>query len=158
MNTRGITRLGFIPVWTLLWVGTGAAAQEITTKSVTSRRHEIKADRLPRPDEKQSVNNRPTTVKAPAQPVLEAPPGFRVTVFASNVDGARWLVLSPTGDVLVTQKRGSDITLLRDKDRDGTAEHRSRFAGSGNALNQPFGIAFTGDAVLIANTDGVRRY
>jgi glucose/arabinose dehydrogenase len=141
-----------------MWIVSGAAAQEITTKSVTPRRHEIKVDQLPPPNEEQSVNNRPTTVKAPTQPVLEAPPGFRVTVFASEVEGARWLVLSPTGDVLVTQKKGDDITLLRDTDRDGTAEQRSVFAGKRNALNQPFGIAFAGDHVFIANTNGVRRY
>lgn len=139
-------------------LATVTTAQEIITRSVTPRRHEIKLDELPPPNEKESVNNRPTTAMMPARPVLEAPPGFRVSVFASDVESARWLVLTPTGDVLVTQKRGSDITLLRDRDRDGVAEERKRFGSERNGLNQPFGIAFLNDAVFIANTNGVKRY
>lgn len=134
------------------------AAQDIVTKHVTPRRHEIRISDLPPPNEKGSVTNRPTTARPPARAVLHAPAGFRVTVFADNVESARWLVRTPAGEVLVTQKRGHDITLLRDKDGDGVAEERKRFGSGRNGLRQPFGIAFHDDVVFIANTDGVKRY
>ena len=133
-------------------------AQEIMTRTVEPRRHEIKLNVLPPPNEKQSVTNRPNTVQMPDRAVLEAPPGFRIAVYAPDVKSARWLVLTPEGDVLVTQKRGHDITLLRDRDRDGVADERIPFGTERNGLNQPFGIAFHQNSVFIANTDGVMRY
>lgn len=138
--------------------GSSAAAQEIITRSLAPRRHEITVADLPPPNPRESVTNRPNSVKPPARPVLYAPPGFRVRVFAADVDSARWLVLTPAGDVLVTQKRGNEITLLRDRDGDGVADQRKRFGGERNGLNLPFGIAFHDDAVFIANTDGVLRF
>ena len=44
------------------------------------------------------------------------------------------------------------ITLLRDKDGDGVAEHRSAFM---EGLSQPFGMALIGDTFYVGNTDGV---
>lgn len=139
-------------------VGSSAGAQEIVTRSVTPRRHHITVADLPPPNPKESVTNRPNMAKPPARPVLHAPEGFRVNVFAANVDSARWLVLTPAGDVLVTQKRGNEIMLLRDRNGDGVADQRTRFGGEENGLNLPFGIAFHDDAVFIANTDGVMRF
>lgn len=156
MNARRKFLVG--SVWPLVLITGVLTAQEITTRNATPRRHEIKVGDLPPPNESESVTNRSWSVKMPARPVLEAPPGFRVTVFASDVNSARWLALTPTDDVLVTQKRGNDIMLLRDRDRDGVAEQRVRFAGERNGLKQPFGIAFHDNVVFIANTDGVRRY
>jgi glucose/arabinose dehydrogenase len=133
-------------------------AQEITTRDMSPQRHYLTADRLPSPNEKESVTNRPKTAKTPASPVLNAPAGFRVNVFANEVPSARWLALTPSGDVLVTQKRGNDITWLRDKNGDGVADERKHFGGEKNGLNLPFGIAFHDDAVFIANTDAVLRF
>ena len=44
------------------------------------------------------------------------------------------------------------ITLLRDKDGDGIAETREVFM---EGLNQPFGMALSGDTFYVGNTDGV---
>ena len=108
-------RISATAAWfSLLGFGSIVNAQEIVTRALAPQRHHVTVDRLPAPNEKESVNNRPKTAKTPGKPVLNAPAGFRVTVFASDLAGARWLVLTPTGDVLVTQKRGHDITLLRD--------------------------------------------
>lgn len=133
-------------------------AQEIATRPITPKQYRITVVDLPPPNEKQSVTNHPETARTPASPVLQAPAGFRVTVFANDVAGARWLALTPTGEVLVTQKRGNDIMLLRDKDGDGVADERKRFGSEANGLNLPFGMAFHDDAVFIANTDGVVRF
>ena len=44
------------------------------------------------------------------------------------------------------------ITLLRDTDGDGVAETREIFM---EGLNQPFGMALSGDTFYVGNTDGV---
>ena len=107
--------------------------------------------------------------------------GLEVTAFAIGLDHPRWLNVLPNGDVLVAEtnappkpddgkgvkgffmgaamkKAGAATptanrsTLLRDGDRDGSAETRSVFL---SGLNSPFGMALAGDRLYIANTDAV---
>jgi glucose/arabinose dehydrogenase len=153
MKTRDFRRGESLARGVLAWAFAGiAGAQEITTRAMNPQRHHLADERLPAPNEKKSVNNRPRTAKMPDKAALNAPAGFRLSVFANDVASARWLVLTPPGDVLVTQKRGHEITLLRDKNGDGVADERKRFGNDENGLNQPLGIAFHDDTVLIANT------
>ncbi len=111
-----------------------------------------------------------------------APPGFKVTRFASGLDHPRWLYVLPNGDVLVAEsstvprdvhsitdivqswlQRGAGavkpsanrITLLRDKHGAGEADQRFVFA---SGLNQPFGMLLLGGMFYVANTDGVWRF
>ena len=110
--------------------------------------------------------------------------GTKVTRFAGDLAHPRWLHVLPNGDVLVAEtaaperpeenrglkawfmglfmkKAGSAvpsadrITLLRDADGDGVAETRATFA---SGLHSPFGMAQVGDAMYVANTDGIVRY
>ncbi|PZO02997.1 MAG: sorbosone dehydrogenase [Alphaproteobacteria bacterium] len=108
--------------------------------------------------------------------------GFTVNAFASGLDHPRWIYPLPNGDVLVAEsnappkpedKKGGirgwvmrqvmgragaavpspdRIILLRDADRDGTAESRSVFMQN---LTSPFGMALVGDRLFIANADAV---
>jgi glucose/arabinose dehydrogenase len=105
--------------------------------------------------------------------------GLKVNAFATGLKHPRWIHLLPNGDVLAaealsvpggirtvfdyamlsTMKRAAAvgvspnrITLLRDADRDGTAEIREVFL---DGLNQPFGMALLGDTFYVGNTDGV---
>jgi glucose/arabinose dehydrogenase len=107
--------------------------------------------------------------------------GLAVNPFAADLDHPRWLYVLPNGDVLVAetnapagrknrtgirgwamgmaQKRAgaatpsaNRITLLRDADGDGTAEVREAFLEN---LNSPFGMALVGNALYVANTDGI---
>jgi glucose/arabinose dehydrogenase len=135
-----------------------ADAGALISRPTTPAKHRITVDSLPPPDLNHRANRRPKEVPPPAEATLNVPEGFSVNVFAENVEKARWLALTPTGDVLVTQTRGNDIVLLRDADKDGRAEVRKKFAGEQNGLNQPFGIAFADGAVFIANTDSVMRF
>jgi glucose/arabinose dehydrogenase len=110
-------------------------------------------------------------------------PGLAVTAFAEGLDHPRWLHVLPNGDVLVAEtnapprpaKKGvkariekylmkragavgpsaNRITLLRDSDGDGVAEHRSVFI---SGLNSPFGMALVGGDFYVANTDAVLRF
>ncbi|TPQ32107.1 sorbosone dehydrogenase [Bradyrhizobium guangdongense] len=106
-------------------------------------------------------------------------PGLKVNAFATGLDHPRWINVMPNGDVLIaeatqipgparsmfhlamqaTMRRAAAlgvsanrITLLRDKDGDGFAEHRGTFM---EGLSQPFGMALVGDTFYVGNTDGV---
>jgi len=114
----------------------------------------------------------------------QAAAGLAVAAFAAGLDHPRWLYVLPNGDVLVAETnappRADDaqglkgwvmglvmaragaatpsanrITLLRDADGDGVADERHVLL---EGLNSPFGMALVGDALYVANTDGVLRF
>ncbi|MEG4445929.1 hypothetical protein QUB47_29200 [Microcoleus sp. AT9_B5] len=111
--------------------------QIVPTKPLSPQPIRIVATALPQPGASQSASKPPQVIPIPASPVLRVPPGFVVNVFADNLDAPRWLALTPTGDVLVTETRQNRITLLRDANRDGVAEVRKTFANAQNGLNIP---------------------
>jgi glucose/arabinose dehydrogenase len=110
--------------------------------------------------------------------------GLRVAAFAEELDHPRWLHVLPNGDVLVAEtaapERPDDgkgikgffmrkamrragsavpsadrITLLRDADGDGVAEHRSALIEN---LKSPFGMDLVGGSLYVANTDALLRF
>jgi glucose/arabinose dehydrogenase len=105
--------------------------------------------------------------------------GLKVNAFATGLKHPRWIYVLPNGDVLVaeatevagpvrslftyamqvTMRRAAAlgvsanrITLLRDRDGDGVTETSEIFM---EGLNQPFGMALSGDSFYVGNTDGV---
>ncbi|MEG4209506.1 PQQ-dependent sugar dehydrogenase [Microcoleus sp. S13_B4] len=132
--------------------------QIVPTKPLSPQPIRIVATSLPHPGASESASKPPQVIPIPASPVLRVPPGFVVNVFADNLDAPRWLALTPTGDVLVTETRQNRITLLRDANRDGVAEVRKTFASTQNGLNIPFGMAFADRYFFLGNTDEVRRF
>jgi glucose/arabinose dehydrogenase len=105
--------------------------------------------------------------------------GLKVNAFATGLRHPRWIHVLPDGGVLVAEAQqvpepvqsvfgyamqatmrradalgesANRITLLRDADRDGSAEKRETFM---EGLNQPFGMALVGDTFYVGNTDGV---
>jgi len=113
---------------------------------------------LPQPFATESASKSPQVVPVPANPVLQVPTNFTVNVFAEGLDRPRWLALTPTGDVLVTETRQNRIRLLGDRDRNGSAEINQTFATAENGLNIPFGMAFAGSYFFLGNTDAVLRF
>jgi len=108
-----------------------------------------------------------------------ASPGLKVSAFARELRHPRWILVLPSGDVLVaeatevsrsargvfdyamvsTMKRAAAmgdsanrISLLRDADGDGLAETQEVFM---DGLRQPFGMAVLGSSFYVGNTDGV---
>ncbi len=118
----------------------------------------ITLSNLPKPFASESASKPPTVVPIPANPTLQVPPGFVVNVFADGLDAPRWLALTPTGDVLVTETRQNRILLLRDTKGNGVADVKKTFASATNELNRPFGMAFTGNSFFLGNTDAVLRF
>jgi glucose/arabinose dehydrogenase len=110
--------------------------------------------------------------------------GLQVDALAMGLDHPRWLYVLPNGDVLVAESNAPPkpegaggirgfvqglmmkragaavpsadrITLLRDADGDGVAETRSVFLSN---LYSPFGMALVGDALYVANANGIVRF
>ncbi|NEQ75694.1 MAG: hypothetical protein F6K23_23205 [Okeania sp. SIO2C9] len=130
----------------------------IETQTLLSENIRISLDSLPIPFATDSASNPADIIPVPDNPVLQVPDGFTVNVFAENLERPRWLEVTPTGDVLVTETPLNQIRLLRDTDGDGTVDFSQVFADAENGLNQPFGMAFTEDYFYVGNTDSVVRY
>jgi len=115
---------------------------------------------------------------SPGQTPIAAP-GLKVNAFATGLKHPRWLLVLPSGDILVaeatevsrsakgvfdyamvsTMKRAAAmgdsancISLLRDTNGDGVAETQEVFM---DGLRQPFGMAVLGSSFYVGNTDGV---
>ncbi|NEP77852.1 MAG: hypothetical protein F6K17_07890 [Okeania sp. SIO3C4] len=130
----------------------------LETQTLLSENIRIPLDSLPIPFASDSVSNPANIIPVPDNPVLQVPDGFTVNVFAENLERPRWLEVTPTGDVLVTETPLNQIRLLRDTDGDGAVDFSQVFADAENGLNQPFGMAFTEDYFYVGNTDSVVRY
>lgn len=131
---------------------------QIATTSLTPAPIRIPLETLPAPFETSSTANPATVIPIPDNPVLQVPEGFTVNVFAEGLDQPRWLAVTPTGDVLVTETPQNQIRLLRDLDGNGVADTSTIFAGPENGLNRPFGMAFSDGFFFVGNTDAVVRF
>ena len=83
------------------------------------------------------------------------PQGFKVSVFAQGIDGVRNLVMGP-GNVVYAARQGSGVIVkLPDANRDGVADSAVTVA---SGLRGPFGIAFRGDTMYVAEMTAVKRF
>jgi glucose/arabinose dehydrogenase len=123
-----------------------------------TRRHITVAD-LPAPAEDQSIDNTANVVPRPADAWPIAPKGFKVELYAANLDNPRELRTAPNGDIFLAESSDGEIKVFRGVTADGKAKEVSVFA---SGLHQPFGIAFypSGDNphwVYIGDTDAIVR-
>jgi len=86
---------------------------------------------------------------------LKAPPGFHISVFAEDVDGARMMIFSPDGTLLVSEAGEGKVVALPDKKHAGKAEQVVTVL---SGLNEPHGLAFYEGKLYVAENDKVRRY
>ena len=86
---------------------------------------------------------------------LKVPPGFNISVFAREVDGARMMIFSPGGVLLVSESGEGNVVALPDPKHTGKAE---RIVTVLHGLNEPHGLAFYEGKLYVAENDKVRRY
>lgn len=130
----------------------------IQTESLKGEPIRITLEDLPEPYATNSASSPPKVVPIPENPILRVPAGFEVNVFAEGLEQPRWLALTPTGDILVTETRQNRIRLLRDTDGDGVADVQKTFADANNGLDIPFGMAFADGYFFLGNHNAVKRY
>ena len=98
----------------------------------------------------------PAATPAPAVAPIEdfkLPQGFAISVFASDLPGARLMTVSPEGVLLVARRRTSEVVALPDQNKDGVAEPSVILSGLTNAHS----VAFKDGYLYIATTPAVMR-
>jgi glucose/arabinose dehydrogenase len=123
------------------------------------RRHLTAAD-LPAPAPDQSVDNGPDVVPRPPNAWPIAPKGFKVELYASDLDNPRLIRFAPNGDLFLAESASGKIRVFRGVGPDGRPKQVSVFA---SGLEQPFGIAFYPSGsdpqwVYIGDTGEVLRF
>jgi glucose/arabinose dehydrogenase len=106
------------------------------------------------------VDNGPHLVPRPKDAWPQAPPGFKVELYADGFDNPREIRTAPNGDLFVAESDPGVIKVLRGITADGKAARDEVFA---TGLTKPFGIAFyppgpNPEWVYIGNTDSVVRF
>lgn len=91
------------------------------------------------------------TVAQPAE--LTVPSGFKVSVFASELNGARLMTVSPEGVLLVARRPRNEVVALPDTNKDGKAEPEVILSNLPNAHS----LAFKDGYLYIATTPAVMR-
>ena len=125
-------------------------AQNFLIQHEIGHRFRIDPTDLPGPKTSPIVTNRSLIVPYSGQ-VPQVPAGFTATPFATGLAHPRRLLVLPNGDVLVAEQSAGYLTLLRD-DGSGRAGWIDRHVED---LNRPYGLAWQGNNVLVADQDGI---
>ncbi|MFP5207865.1 MAG: PQQ-dependent sugar dehydrogenase [Acidobacteriota bacterium] len=115
---------------------------------------------LPAPFATASAGNGPRLVPRPANVWPRAPEGFKVQLYAADLENPRLIRTAPNGDFFVAEAGPGRILVFRGITPDGKPKLTSTFA---TGLNQPFGIAFyplgpNPQWVYVGNTNAVVRF
>lgn len=114
---------------------------------------------LPAPYATNPTANYSTQVARAQGQMPVVPPGFKVTLYASGLTNARYLLPAANGDILLAQPGAGDILVFRGVDANGAAAHQYTFA---SGLPSPYGMAFYPSAanpqyLYFANTNSLQR-
>lgn len=86
---------------------------------------------------------------------IQLPPGFTISIFASDLEGARSMTLSPNGTVFVgTRIVDGPVYAVVDQNKDGKAD-RTYVVAKG--LDMPNGVAFRDGTLYIAEVGRIVR-
>lgn len=86
---------------------------------------------------------------------IKLPQGFKIGVFAENVDNARSLCLSPNGTLFVSTRDKGNVYALRDTNRDHVADLYYTIASE---LRMPNGVAFKNGSLYVAEISRILRF
>ena len=84
---------------------------------------------------------------------IRLPPGFQITVFASNIPNARGMAWGDKGTLFVGSRGAGNVYALKHKD--GKATQLYTLA---TGLNMPSGLAFSNGALYVGAVDRILRY
>lgn len=85
----------------------------------------------------------------------QVPEGFTLELYVADLPKARFLRITPTGDLLVSRPHAGDILLLRrDVNGDGRPDARHTLIAG---LHRPLGMDISGDWLYIAESNRISR-
>ncbi|MEQ6121034.1 sorbosone dehydrogenase family protein [Reichenbachiella sp. MALMAid0571] len=86
---------------------------------------------------------------------IKLPEGFKISIYAENVDNARSMALGANGTVFVGTRNAKKVYALVDADGDNNAEEVLTI---GSDLKTPNGVAFWNGSLYVAEIDKLWRY
>jgi glucose/arabinose dehydrogenase len=86
---------------------------------------------------------------------ITLPPGFKLSLFASNVPNARSMTLSHDGTLFVSTREAGRVYALLDHNEDSQADELITIA---RGLNMPNGVAFRKGSLFVAEVSRVLRF
>jgi len=86
---------------------------------------------------------------------IKLPPGFRISIYADDVPGARSMTLSPNGTLFVGTRAEGKVYAVLDRMHRNRADEVITIA---SGLNMPNGVAFRDKALYVAEVSRILRY
>ncbi|MBK9018015.1 MAG: sorbosone dehydrogenase family protein [Saprospiraceae bacterium] len=86
---------------------------------------------------------------------ITLPPGFKIEVYADQVENARSMTLTPGGTLFVGTRDKGSVYALRDEDGDMRAEKKYVLA---EGLNMPNGVAFRNGDLYVAEISRIIKF
>lgn len=86
---------------------------------------------------------------------IKLPAGFRIGIYADNIEGARSMSLSPGGTLYVGTMGEGKVYAVRDTNGDYRADEIITIAAG---LNMPNGVAFRNGALYVAEVDRIIKF
>jgi len=86
---------------------------------------------------------------------ITLPPGFKIEVYADQVENARSMTLTPGGTLFVGTRDKGNVYALRDEDGDMRAEKKYLLA---EGLNMPNGVAFRNGDLYVAEVSRIIKF
>jgi glucose/arabinose dehydrogenase len=120
-----------------------AAVVALGTAAARAQRPQPMVGHLARPETREATDERIAR--------LRVPPGFRVSVFARNLEHPRMLAVAADGTVFVSRPDRHDVLALRDRDGDGRADESAPVL---TGLGRAHGLAIHRGRLFVA---GVRK-
>lgn len=90
---------------------------------------------------------------------IRLPPGFRISVFAEDVAGARQMTLSPKGTLFIGSRQGSHVYAVPDAAQAAArGETAKKVLTIGEGLSSPNGVAFKNGDLFVAEISRISKY
>jgi len=86
---------------------------------------------------------------------IKLPPGFEISIYATDVKNARSMVLSPGGILFVGTRSAGNVYAVVDRDGDFKADEVITIA---KGLDMPNGVAFLNGALYVAEVNRILRF
>lgn len=138
---------------------TGRAAFVNSTEVQPGTFRKITVADLPKPFATKSVATKSRIVPRPEGVMPQAPPHFKVELFATGMKMPRVIRVAPNGDIFVVDTRAGQVRVFRGIGSDGKPQTSSVFAAG---FHEPYGMLFYPQGknpqwLYVGNTDSVVR-
>ena len=84
---------------------------------------------------------------------LRFPDGFKIDIYASDVENARSMTISPSGTVFVGNRKADNVFALMDNDKDGKVD--KKYLITDKLTNMPNGVVFHNGDLYVAEVNKI---